>query len=723
METADTGKEENAEDTITLYLVTDDENETTEKHILQRESVITCTETLLPKTETSKKKRKPGQGRPVVPFDVERAKNMISLGFSMKQVSNACGISTKKLKRHNDVTGGSCNKYTNITDEELDAKVREIKSEHAGVGQKMLAGFLRSQNIRVVRERLRQSMYRVDPEGTLMRTKPKLNASSIEAKLQKKQQSISVDISSPPLILQNEYSPLPLEPKQQSFQLSQSSSSQQSPHISQMSSSHLPCEVSADTGSELVVATPDEALEALVAPPTDTSDTPLDALVAPSTDVNPISQGSISVMSLPNSIKPSGNAIIVSQGIPLTKSPGICISTVSKINKPIGLFLNIHSNCTAPNTLWRIDSVTKLERWGIVITFCVDMFSRLLLYALCTNAGTSSQNANLEHFREAVETYGSPTQVSIDERPEKLWIAENVIEEKGPEAVDIRSKLERYRWITILKNDLNNKIFNPALQIFNELENEGTLNIENESDLFCLHIVFLPILNKRMREFVSGYNSNPIPRGGGATPVQLFCAHSKTVNIKEIVGLMANNSRKDVLIDLSASCPISIEDAITLTDNIDALREGTQDTRELYYEAVRRVTNILQLMIVVDPTQNSGNVNSCTNNLLEESKNSGLYMNQPSANSTLTSSFLKDKVVFVDGNGATHQILDGNALYIQNSDGTIGSGQTLAPVNQWCFASVEMPDNAQVVMPDNAQVVMPVEQPDASTILSDDPSN
>lgn len=56
-----------------------------------------------------------------------------------------------------------------MTDEELDGQVRDIKFFHPNCGSKNLAGFLASRNIKIPRERLRQSLQRVDPIGISVR--------------------------------------------------------------------------------------------------------------------------------------------------------------------------------------------------------------------------------------------------------------------------------------------------------------------------------------------------------------------------------------------------------------------------------------------------------------------------------------------------------------------------------------------------------------------------
>uniref|UniRef100_A0A673MV46 Integrase catalytic domain-containing protein n=1 Tax=Sinocyclocheilus rhinocerous TaxID=307959 RepID=A0A673MV46_9TELE len=59
--------------------------------------------------------------------------------------------------------------YSTISNEELDALVQEIHCVHPNVGNKMMMGHLNSRGIRIQRHRVRESMRRVDMEGTLTR--------------------------------------------------------------------------------------------------------------------------------------------------------------------------------------------------------------------------------------------------------------------------------------------------------------------------------------------------------------------------------------------------------------------------------------------------------------------------------------------------------------------------------------------------------------------------
>lgn len=52
------------------------------------------------------------------------------------------------------------------------------------------------------------------------------------------------------------------------------------------------------------------------------------------------------------------------------------------------------------------------------------------------------------------------------------------------------------------------------------------MNIENQTDRFCLHYVFLPRINADLDSFRLGWNSHSLSTQGNWSPLQLFTAHS-----------------------------------------------------------------------------------------------------------------------------------------------------------------------------------------------------
>ena len=69
-----------------------------------------------------------------------------------------------------DEFGLRFNRYTDITDDELDAIVQEITMNFPSSGIRTMKGYLSANGVRVTWERVRASLWRTDPEGILNRS-------------------------------------------------------------------------------------------------------------------------------------------------------------------------------------------------------------------------------------------------------------------------------------------------------------------------------------------------------------------------------------------------------------------------------------------------------------------------------------------------------------------------------------------------------------------------
>ena len=54
------------------------------------------------------------------------------------------------------------------------------------------------------------------------------------------------------------------------------------------------------------------------------------------------------------------------------------------------------------------------------------------------------------------------------------------------------------------------------------MEADNRLNLLNEIDLFCLHVVFLPRINRDLDSFIECWNNHSLSTEGNLTPNQLF---------------------------------------------------------------------------------------------------------------------------------------------------------------------------------------------------------
>lgn len=110
------------------------------------------------------------RGRPrfIIPEDTLR--HLIEHGFSVPSVSRMLGVSISTIRRRmSDLDVYVSDAYTTMSDSELDEKVREIKQLFPYCGCKMLQGHLRSAGVVVQQKRVRESLRRTDPCGTMLR--------------------------------------------------------------------------------------------------------------------------------------------------------------------------------------------------------------------------------------------------------------------------------------------------------------------------------------------------------------------------------------------------------------------------------------------------------------------------------------------------------------------------------------------------------------------------
>ena len=94
----------------------------------------------------------------------------IEFGFKASQIATVLGVSEATIRRRYRVFEISSRSYTDISDDELDNKIKSIKGDLHQSGYKMVTGILRANGIFVQNRRVLESMRRVDLEGVIMRS-------------------------------------------------------------------------------------------------------------------------------------------------------------------------------------------------------------------------------------------------------------------------------------------------------------------------------------------------------------------------------------------------------------------------------------------------------------------------------------------------------------------------------------------------------------------------
>ena len=62
--------------------------------------------------------------------------------------------------------------------------------------------------------------------------------------------------------------------------------------------------------------------------------------------------------------------------------------------------------------------------------------------------------------------------------------------------------------------DITRCVSSLYISIFRRSESEGLLASDNEVDLFCLHFVFIPSINKSLADFQGSWNCHPLSSEG-----------------------------------------------------------------------------------------------------------------------------------------------------------------------------------------------------------------
>lgn len=108
-------------------------------------------------------------GRPCYDINENQLQSLLDVGFNIPQISELLQVSKRTIERRLAEYCISARSYTTIVDEELDNQVKDVKLFNPNIGSKNLAGYLASRNIKVPRQRIRESLQRVDPLGVAAR--------------------------------------------------------------------------------------------------------------------------------------------------------------------------------------------------------------------------------------------------------------------------------------------------------------------------------------------------------------------------------------------------------------------------------------------------------------------------------------------------------------------------------------------------------------------------
>ena len=174
----------------------------------------------------------------------------------------------------------------------------------------------------------------------------------------------------------------------------------------------------------------------------------------------------------------------------------------------------------APNSVWHVDGNHKLIRWKLVVHGAIDGYSRMIPFLYCSMNNRAETVYRL--FQNAISIFGLPKRVRTDGGGENVDVWAHMSQHRAnSRSVIVGSSVHNVR-IERLWRDVRRAVVDVYREIFARLEREQVLDPDNDVDLFCLHEVFIPRINRSLREFVSSWHNHPISTERNMTPLQLF---------------------------------------------------------------------------------------------------------------------------------------------------------------------------------------------------------
>jgi len=109
-------------------------------------------------------------GRPKFDIPAEQLEYMVYYCIKVNDIAQVLGVSSSTIKRRIREYGLTIRaEHRSLSDSELDLLVGQIQNDFPNAGYRRIHSQLRSRDIRVPQQRVREAMHRTDPEGVATR--------------------------------------------------------------------------------------------------------------------------------------------------------------------------------------------------------------------------------------------------------------------------------------------------------------------------------------------------------------------------------------------------------------------------------------------------------------------------------------------------------------------------------------------------------------------------
>ena len=116
------------------------------------------------------------RGRPSLPIEESHIKFYVEYNFTVAQIADMFGCSKRTIERRMQQYGIRLReRYSTINDHDLSELILSLTYNNPNLGERSIDGILRSSGIIVQRQRIRDALWSVDPEGVLLRLRRSLH--------------------------------------------------------------------------------------------------------------------------------------------------------------------------------------------------------------------------------------------------------------------------------------------------------------------------------------------------------------------------------------------------------------------------------------------------------------------------------------------------------------------------------------------------------------------
>lgn len=246
-----------------------------------------------------------------------------------------------------------------------------------------------------------------------------------------------------------------------------------------------------------------------------------------------------------------------------------------------------------PNYIWHIDGTHKLIRWKMVIHAAIDGYSRLIVYCKCNTYNKSSTVFKLYHC--SVVSHRLPIKVRSDYGGENTDVWRFMHENER--IVLVGSSVHNQR-IERLNRDINTQVVNFFYNEFFKLEDKNLLDPLNKTDLFALHAVYKPEINRRIGDFIASHNNHRLSSENGHTPLQLFAGNYDLLQLH--LPKSNNDTEQHVMPDVNEELmferipnPLTTEETGQMNELIQENLNNGKPLQEIYQTVLTFVGNTL----------------------------------------------------------------------------------------------------------------------------------